>query len=297
MIARNIHLADLADLAEDSAPFESPAVSRLAPPPTAALPRLRERTNDPAREYAARPGATEALPDNVAALILCKVGRAKVERHQIKISLDGQELVFTSADSATIAEHNGTGARVLWALNRRAPDFLHILGHDGSYIETIAAKGQAQWFDRGETSQAAMATAKTHLRRDMERLAHLHEPDTAEAAARAQHNAAEVARLVQIFPAATPGCDRPSGADKPKQTHVTAPGHRREPAFPKSDRIAAAMASVETQRDCAARADSIRAELPAIDDDEPEAPPVARMKPRAALGAIARQLREQAAAD
>jgi len=237
--ARNIHLAALA--AEPDAPRAETRAQETAP-------RLRAVTNDPAREYAQRPGEVERLPDNVAALILCKVGRALVERHQIKVKLEKRELVFSSPHSVVITEKNGTGQRVLWALNRRAPELLHLLNEDGSYIETLPLKGEAQWFGDDEASQKAMAAAKSHMARDMARLAYLHQPDTAAAAAAAQHNAAEVARLVQTFPAAdatapsrVPAASTPAG----HRAASIAPEHARggetlaRPAsdFPKAARF------------------------------------------------------------
>ena len=69
-----------------------------------------------------------------------------------------------------IAAKNGTGERVLWALNRRAPDLLHLLTADGRYIETVPRKGQAQWFDSSEASRAAYGDAQAMIQRDAARL-------------------------------------------------------------------------------------------------------------------------------
>jgi hypothetical protein len=225
MIARSIHPTPPP---QDDAPSVSAAVEEGVERP---LPRLRELTNDPAREYTARAGETEPLPDSVAALILCRKGWAKVERHQITVTLDGNELQFTSRDSLVIASKNGTGERVLLAINRRAPDVLHILTDDGRYIESIPRKGEAQWFDAGETSSAAIGTARAHLQRDMARYAELHAPSRDAAAADAAHNAAEVHRLVQTFP-----LDR-----GPEQERTSGP-------FPKAEEITRAIDNVERQR-------------------------------------------------
>lgn len=196
------------------------------------LPRLRAVTNDPEREYAQRPGQVEALPDYVAALILCRKGWSKVERQQIKITLDGHELLFASRESITIAEHNGTGRSVLWVLNRRAPDVLHILTDDGAYIETIPRKGEATWFDSSEASQAAYRDAKAMISRDFARMKELHRPDTDAAAADTVHNAAQVRRLVQTFP------HQP--ADAPSVPSI--------PSYDRAESIAAAIDNVEHQR-------------------------------------------------
>ncbi|EDY16714.1 hypothetical protein CfE428DRAFT_5827 [Chthoniobacter flavus Ellin428] len=190
--------------------------------------RTRRVTNDPAREYAQRQGEVERLPDAVAALILCKKGWAKVERHQIKITLDGEELVFASRDSMVIAEKNGTGERVLWAVNRRAPELLHVLTKDGAYVESIPRKGEAQWFSHDAESRAAYADAQAQIQRDARRLRDLHTEDSAEAVRAAQANAATTERLVNTFPA-------PEAERSPS----------REGRFPEGERMAAAMAGAE----------------------------------------------------
>jgi hypothetical protein len=204
------------------------------------LPRLRQVTNDPQREYAMRAGQVEPLPDNVAALILCRKGWSKIERQQIKITLDGAELLFASRESLTIAEHNGTGRRFLWVLNRRAPDVLHILTDDGAYVESIPRKGEAVWFDQGEASRAAYRDAKAMLQRDFTRMRELHAPDTAAAAADTAYNAGQVRRLVQTFP--QNAASRTGGAE-PSSVRI-APS----PAPDRAEAIAAAMENVDAQR-------------------------------------------------
>ncbi len=208
------------------------------------LPRLRAITNDPQREYAQRDGQVEPLPDHVAALILCRKGWAKVERQQIKVTLDGKDLLFASRESITIAEHNGTGRRVLWVLNRRAPDVLHILTDDARYVETIPRKGEAQWFDHSEASQAARGDAQAMLQRDVARLRSLHRPDEAAEAERTAHNAAQVRRLVQTFPADVGRVSRRA------TDHCVEASLRRDACdFPRAETIVAAMRNADCQRE------------------------------------------------
>lgn len=186
-------------------PFRNPHVAAAAASAVEekaeGLPRLRFVTNDPTREYASRAGAVERLPDAVAALILCKTGLVKVERHQITIELNGEKLAFSSPNSVTIADKNGTGERVLWAMNRLRKDAIHILTADGAYVETIPRKGEGAWFESTAESKQALADARSHINRDMERMQILHAPETRQAAEDAQHNAAEIRRLVVTFPA------------------------------------------------------------------------------------------------
>jgi hypothetical protein len=210
-------------------PHLAAPAAESAAPEGADLPRVRFVTNDPAREYAQRPGSVEPLPNSIAALILCKTGFARVERHQIKVTIDGTELFFTSADSVTIADKNGTGERVAWALNRQRPDLLHILTAEGAYVESIPRKGEGEWFVNSEASQRARSTAKRLIARDGERLAHLHAPDTRASDARDARNAAELQRVVSTFPAATSQAAERS-------------------SFPEAERFAAAETSAEEQR-------------------------------------------------
>ncbi len=178
---RNIHIS--------AEPDETPGVR--------ALPRLRDVTNDPLREYASRAGAVEPLPDSVAALILSKKGRCIVERGQIKATIGGVEREYASRTSMVIAELNGTGRRVLWFANRRKPECIHLCTDDGVYLETIPLKGEAAWFSQDETSQAALATAVAHRQAEARRLTEIHAPDIAAATAREQHNAGELANRVR----------------------------------------------------------------------------------------------------
>src|SRR5437868_8947256 len=94
MIAlRNIHVAE-SDQREATKPTDTPSLARR-----------RVLTNDPAREYAQRPGEVQRLPDSVAALILCKKGCSKVSQNGIRVEgVAPKALNFWSEHSVTIAE-------------------------------------------------------------------------------------------------------------------------------------------------------------------------------------------------
>jgi len=258
MTPRNIHFTTDEISAEES---NSPEGSKQAKP---ALPRLRSVTNDPLREYAARPGVVRPLPDAVAALILSRKGKCIVENHQIVASVGGVERVYSSRDSVVIAELNGTKIPVYWLINRRKPDCLHLVSKNGEYLETLPLKADGQWFSNDAVSQEAMAAAVSHRKRDARRLAELHAPDAAAALAREQHNAGEIERKVRedertvhifpaspdsttTFPTTTPGSDRRSDSDADTAQETIAPGHRRG-TFPKAERFCAAEAAVERAR-------------------------------------------------
>jgi hypothetical protein len=188
---------------------------------TSRLPRLRILTNDPAREYAQRPGEVERLPDAVAALILCKQGFNKVQRNGIKIEIDGKKLCYWSEGSITIAEKAGTNDKILWTVNRQQPDVLHILTLDGEYVESIPLEGRAEWFDpKGFEILAAKRRANN---RRMTRIADLHAPDAAAAIAAETHNGVQLKGLVQTFPS-PPGSTRDSRVavgDSPNELHTS----------------------------------------------------------------------------
>jgi hypothetical protein len=203
--------------------------------------RLREVTNAPLREYAARPGCVEPLPDSVAALILSRKGRCIVERGQIKATIDGVERDYASRESLVIAEMDGTGRKVLWFANRRKPDCIHLCTNQGVYIETIPLKSEAAWFAQDAASREAHATAVSHRQAQARRLAEIHAPDIAAAAARERHNADELEkkvredeRIVRSFPAEGRG---------PKVEGTEGP------AFARADAGVAAMAGADDRRE------------------------------------------------
>lgn len=270
MIARNIHFT-----AEDAAPDRKDEATAI--PAACALPRLREVTNDPLREYAARPGEVRALPDSVAALILSKSGECFVENHAITASIDGVSRVYSARDSVVIAELNGKKVKVLWYANRRKPDCIHLVTANGHYIETLPVKGEALPFSNDEISRKVFSDAVAHRNRDARHLEELHAPDIAAAAKRAEHNASELAskvredeRMVRIFPAS-------AGGDRPVQLAdniETAPARGRETNFPKADRLCAVEAAVDrarTERAQAVHVDLVKETLRSERAAEPDA--------------------------
>lgn len=162
------------------------------------LPRLRTLTNDPAREYAQRPGEVERLPDSVAALILCKKGFSQVTRNGISVEgITRKPLKFWHEDSVTIQEKAGSNEKVLWVLNRLQPDVIHILTSAGAYVETIPLDEKAEWF---EPTMKVLAAKRRSQQRSIDRLRELHAPDTEEAIAAATANDTAMKSAVHIFP-------------------------------------------------------------------------------------------------
>jgi len=164
------------------------------------LPRLRSVTNDPAREYAQRPGEVEKLPDSVAALILCKKGYSKVTRNGIRVEGDftAKPLNFWHEHSITIQEKAGTNEKVLWVLNRLSLDVIHILKPDGEYVESIPLDEKAEWFNQDHLK--ILGAKRRSQNRSIERIAALHLPDSEAAAEAATSNDAAMKSIVHTFP-------------------------------------------------------------------------------------------------
>jgi len=198
------------------------------------LPKLRERTNDPLTEYAQRPGEVTPISDAVAACILSKSGYAVV---------DGETYLFSSPDSVTILAKNGTGEKVPWVLNRQKADALHILTALGEYVETIPLKGQSIWWSNDTESKRAISDARRLQNHGMQRMQELHKPDTRQAVADAQHNAAEISRVVSTFPVA--GSDRNTPADRPQAGNTIAPDREH---FQKAERLQGVMQRTDQAR-------------------------------------------------
>lgn len=168
---------------------------------TARLPRLRSVTNDPAREYAQRPGEVDRLPDSIAALILSKKGFSKVGRNGIKVEgITPKPLNFWHEDSITIQEKAGTNEKVLWVLNRLNPDVIHILKPSGEYVETIPLDGKAEWFNQADM-QRVLGAKRRSQNRSIERVASLHAPDSEATLDAATANDTAMKSAVHTFPA------------------------------------------------------------------------------------------------
>jgi hypothetical protein len=163
------------------------------------LPRLRSVTNDPAREYAQRPGEVEKLPDSIAAMILSKKGFSKVSRNGIRVEgITSKPLNFWCEQSVTIAEKAGTNEKVFWVLNRLNPDVIHILKPSGEYVESIPLDEKAEWFNQDHLK--ILGAKRRSQQRSIDRVASLHAPDSEAAADAATANDAAMKSIVHTFP-------------------------------------------------------------------------------------------------
>jgi len=165
----------------------------------ARLPRERLVTNDPAREFAARPGAVRALPDEIAAIILARQEHREVTREGVTV--DGRK--FWHENSITCATKAGTKEKVLVTYNRYKPEIIHVLTNDGAYVESIPEKGKAEFFDPA-TTQKQLGAVRRDQARAMDRMKELHGPDTLETLQRERENLARMQRCVSTFESPVP---------------------------------------------------------------------------------------------
>lgn len=206
------------------------------------MPKLREVTNSPFQEYAARSGDVTPLPDNVAALICSFKGRAKVQRNGIKVErkeLSNDPLFFWHEDSLTCLGKQGD--HVLYVLNPNTLDCIHIMDTKGRYLETVVRKNQPDILD---TKAAAKEIGKhrAYMTRQQNRLTSLHGEDTDEILKRHRDNTEEMSRSTQIHPAEVeepvtttaprqmPTADRIIARGDAVQTHITDRANQRASA-------------------------------------------------------------------
>lgn len=165
------------------------------------MPRLRKVTNSPAREYAARPGVVDSLPDSVAALICSFKGRAEVQRNGIKVErkeLSDTPIFYWHEDSRTCLGMQGQ--KVFYVLNPNTLDCVHVMDAQGRYIETVPRKGLPRILDY-DAAKKEIAKHRRYMSRQETRLQELHGEDTKEILQRHRDNTEEMMRATTILPA------------------------------------------------------------------------------------------------
>jgi hypothetical protein len=187
-----------------------------------AMPRLREVTNSPEMEYAARPGEVERLADSMAALILFRKRFAEVGREEIKFTENKQLYKFFSPDSITCGLPSGTKVHIVF--NRHDMTCVHVMTKEGRYVETLPAKSSAEILNPEDASRELAAHGRMAAR-TLDRVRVLHESDTLAAVMRARQNEEDIQRVVATLPAeADPAAGAPASS------------------FPEADRLAEAVA-------------------------------------------------------
>lgn len=159
--------------------------------PHSSLPRRRDVVNDPAREFAARPGTVRLLPADVHALILQRHEWRLVGRKGIVIEKNR----YWSENSITCSTLAGKKLEVLCTYNRHDTSVIHILKNDGSYLETIALAGHADMFD-AEQAEQKLGELRRDEARVMKRMNEIHAPDIEATLKRAEDNLAKMQRMV-----------------------------------------------------------------------------------------------------
>jgi hypothetical protein len=158
----------------------------------AAMPpmKLRTVTLSPREEYGRRPGATETIPDALAAMILSRKTRVEVTLKGVTVREGTLRRRYWHADSP-LCNRIGSGEtmRVFAVWNRLDPSRIHLLTDDGRYLETLPEEGKAVWFDREEGAKE-LANHRRTISRVYDHLQRVHDTDSEAAVDRARSNAA-----------------------------------------------------------------------------------------------------------
>lgn len=188
---RNIHFAQGAAAASDGGQSRSESA--------ATLPRLRFVKNSPTREYAARAGEVERLPDALAAIILSEKQFLTVTRSGLQMKRDGKAYKYWSENSAICNDASFDGRRVVCVFNRNDLSRVHVMTDDGCYIETLPQKGRAEFFDQ-ENAGRELARHRRAEENAMRRMEQVHGADTIRAATQARENAEQMRTVVTTMP-------------------------------------------------------------------------------------------------
>jgi hypothetical protein len=211
---RNIHFAAAALTAPAVA--ATPSTSHVEQPSSLELgtshlelPAARLRTRrvsvSPIEEYHLRPGKVRPIPDAFAAIILSFNGRAEVTAKGVTIDRKelGGRITFHHEASLVCNDLSCREKKWFYVLNRMKPDRLHLLGEDGTYIETLPRITMPAVLDNA--AQAAVAAAhKRQIRLVATRLQDLQSEETEAAIDHLRHNAETMTRYVQTFDAPAP---------------------------------------------------------------------------------------------
>lgn len=161
--------------------------------------RTRRVTNSPEREYAARAGAVERMPDALAAIILSEKQLLTVGRNGLQMSRDGRKYKYWSEDSVICRDESLDGKKVVCVFNRNDLSRVHVLTNDGEYIETLPMKGTQEFFDT-ENAGRELAKHKREQVRLMDRMNDLHGADTVKAVLTARANTEAMRTVVTTMP-------------------------------------------------------------------------------------------------
>lgn len=188
-----------------------PPVRHEAPSPTAAIGdrlRIRHVTASPAEEYQLRPGNVQPISGSLAALILSRKGKVEVSTKGIKVErvdLGGTRYYF-HPDSRVCSDLSVREHKVVYVINRLAPEIIHLLDETGRYLESLPERGNPDVLDN-DAQAIELANNKRVIKRAAEHLQRLHGKDTAEALQNMRDNSAEMLRVVQTLPAENPTPD------------------------------------------------------------------------------------------
>lgn len=226
--------------------------------PDQGLPREREVTNSPAREYEQRSGAVERISDELAATILCAKRMATVTRGEIKLEINKRKYKFFHSDSITLRGYTGE-TRVPVVFNRleNPPLYIHVMTRDGVYVETLPRKGLASFFS-SDTSGRELAAIRRYYAHVQGRLQHVHESDSERAMEDARHNKDAITKGVYDLPL-KPETESPRAAPHQNASRLHGAMEEARASSRIPDRIKARLETVSA-RDLAAATSRERAE-------------------------------------
>ena len=208
---KNIYFNPDADSAE-------PTQESSLPPPVAKI-KLRKVTVSPAREYALRSGEVRPIGNDLAAMLLCRTGKAELTPKGLTIArTDIGRRRYGHPDHPLLNDFSEPVKKVVYAVNLHRPEVCHVLDMDGRYLGTLPEQGTVAVFDADAAAEQLAAQ-----RRQMGRLAgqmqRLHRADTDAALDANERNIVEMSRIVQSLSAQdVPDADAP--AETPTATRM-----------------------------------------------------------------------------
>ncbi len=163
-------------------------------------PRVRKVQRTPAEEMSARMkkhGATERVPDGLAAIILFTKKSVDVQADGIKFRYENRQHHFFSPDSV-VCHPSNIGKPISFVFNRHDLSVIYALDDAGRFIEAVPMATHPEMFDKQmETVLRETRRVTTHIH---EALKKDHRIDTARAAQQSLDNR-EKMQFANAFPA------------------------------------------------------------------------------------------------
>lgn len=209
-----------------------------APAPAAAKIKLRKTAVSPAREYAMRSGDVRPIGNDLAAMLLCRTGKAELTPKGLTLArTDIGRRRYGHPDHPLLNDFSEPIKKVVYAVNIHRPDVCHVLDMDGRYLGTLPEQGAVAVFD-ADAAAEQIAAQRRQIGRLAGQMQRLHRADTDAALDANERNIVEMSRIVQSLAAQdVPAADAP--ADAPTATRMA----RAERGYAEAARDRAAAAA------------------------------------------------------